>query len=105
MTLVILAAIGGAGYMYATRDRALDSDLLVGIPTENAAVEGNLLTALNQLQTIRLDTEVFDDPVFESLVDISTRLADQPAGRPNPFAPIDSGSASAASASTTAPAR
>jgi hypothetical protein len=104
ITLVILAAVGVAGYMYATRDRALDSDLLVGVPTGTAAVEGNLLTALNQLQTIRLDTEVFDNPVFESLVDIGTRLADQPSGRPNPFAPIDSGSSASTGTSTT-PAR
>jgi hypothetical protein len=109
ITLLILAAVGVAGYMYATRDRSLDSDLLIGIPTDTVTVEGNLLAALNELQVIRLDTSIFDDPVFESLVDIGTRLAEQPSGRPNPFAPIDSSAPSAtpaATASTTpAPAR
>lgn len=104
IALIIFAAIVVAGYMYATRDRVVDSDLLIGIPTDTVAVEGDLLTALGQLQTIRLDTTVFDDPVFESLVDIGTVLAEQPKGRPNPFAPIDS-SASAFSSSTTTSAQ
>ena len=100
IALVIFVAIGVAGYMYSTRDRST-SDLLIGIPTENAAVDGDLLMALNQLQTIRLDTEVFDDPVFESLSDIGTTLVEQPKGRPNPFAPIDSSAAFSSPSSVT----
>lgn len=89
ITFVIIIALCAAGYMYITRDTAPSSDLLVDIPTDTAT-EGSFLSALNQLQVIRLDTTIFDNAVFESLTDISTRLSEQPSGRPNPFAPIDS---------------
>jgi len=99
ITFVIIIAVC-AGYMYITRDTSAGTSLLVDTPI-GVSVDGSLLTALNQLQTIRLDTTIFDNPVFESLNDISTKLAEQLSGRPNPFAPIDSSAVTKTSIETT----
>ena len=54
-----------------------------------SSAEGQeILSVLNSLKAVKMDTEFFDDKVFKSLVDFSVELAPQPAGRFNPFAPI-----------------
>jgi hypothetical protein len=92
IALAILAAIGAAGYFYATRDRIADTDLLTSTPVGagSEALEGDLLTALGQLRQLKLDETIFDNPVFTSFTDYGTELLPQPKGRPNPFAPFDS---------------
>lgn len=90
IAVVIIAAVVFAGYYYATRDTTPDATLLVGAPTASASgVEGDLLSALQQLRHISLDTSIFQNPVFQSFIDYSTTLVPQAAGRPNPFAPLD----------------
>jgi hypothetical protein len=88
---VIIIAVAIAGYMYAGRDQAADSSLLSSEPAgETVAVDGDLLSALHDLQQLKLDASIFSDPVWLSLSDFSQTLSPLPAGRPNPFAPIDS---------------
>lgn len=91
IALLILAAVGAAGYFYTTRDRTSETDLLVGTPAGDVggAVDGDLLSALGQLRRITLDDSVFDDPIFKSFTDYSTTIVPQPSGRSNPFAPIE----------------
>lgn len=104
IAVAIILAVVAAGYFYLTRDTVSDSDLLIGAPVESSGgVEGDLLTALQQLRTITLDSKIFEDPVFRSFVDFSTTLVPQPAGRTNPFAPLDA-SALAISAQVQLPA-
>lgn len=50
-----------------------------------------LLITLAGLNTIRLDGDIFADPVFVSLTDFGVIIAPQPAGRRNPFLPIGVG--------------
>ena len=47
-----------------------------------------ILTTLGQLHTIRLDSAVFNDPVFISLSDFGVTIPPQQTGRRNPFAPV-----------------
>lgn len=51
-------------------------------------VEADLIALLAQLKGITLDTAIFDDPIFKSLVDFGQDLVAEPIGRPNPFAPL-----------------
>lgn len=44
--------------------------------------------ALLKIQQIKLDRDIFDNPVFASLQDRSQEIADEPIGRSNPFAPL-----------------
>ncbi len=89
IAVVILIAVIGAGYFYATRDRAAE-DLLLESSFDNGAVDGDLLSALGKLRTITLDEAIFQNPVFMSLSDFSTTIEPQPSGRQNPFAPLSS---------------
>ncbi len=64
------------------------------VPDEVSAEGGSnqkgreILALLDDLKKIRLDENVFSDPVFQSLKDLSVVLMVEPRGRPNPFAPI-----------------
>ena len=64
-----------------------DSALLTS--TEGTSpLSQEILTALGQLHTIKLDSAVFNYPVFLSLNDFSSPIPEQKAGRGNPFAPL-----------------
>lgn len=69
----------------------------------DAIIGRDLLTMLQQLKSITLDTTFFDDPGFDSLADVSQPIAPQPLGkslgRTNPFG--DFGKISTASSTVT----
>ncbi|MDP3965269.1 MAG: hypothetical protein Q8Q13_00525 [bacterium] len=65
----------------------------------NATLGAELLAALARLNSTKLDTSIFDDPVFNSLEDFGVDIAPQPIGRRNPFAPLSAGSGASASGS------
>ncbi len=61
---------------------------------ENAIALGReIISALDRIKAIQIDTSVFDHPVLNRLVDKTNIITPQPRGRSNPFAPIgvDSG--------------
>jgi hypothetical protein len=55
---------------------------------QNVAVSQDLLIALQNLQTIKLDNSVFSDPVFVSLNDFGVTIPPENVGRSNPFLPL-----------------
>jgi hypothetical protein len=88
---VVLVAIIIAGYLYSTRDRIDDTDLLVGIPiSSEKVIDGDLLSTLRELKRLRLDEAIFSSQSFLSLTDQSRPLPAQTSGRINPFAPLES---------------
>lgn len=50
--------------------------------------EQQLVATLLTLRAVTLSGTIFSDPVFMSLKDFSTTIQSEPAGRPNPFAPL-----------------
>lgn len=46
------------------------------------------LQVLLNLRSLKLDTSLFDDPVFSQLAEFGAPLQPEPRGRTNPFAPI-----------------
>lgn len=100
IALVAIALVVGAGYMYMSRDRAVDDSLLTSsVPGTGSAVEGDLLSALFQLKKLKLDESIFQSPVWMSLSDFGKILTPETPGRTNPFAPFG-----VSSTATTAPA-
>jgi len=73
----------------------------------NATLGRELLTALAKLQSTKLDTSIWDDPVFASLQDFGVEIPAQPVGRRNPFAvfsaSVSAGKASSGSLKSTLP--
>lgn len=84
----ILAAVGFLGYLYLSREAVVEESLLIVEAPDSGAVDGDLLRALQELRTIKLDTTIFENSVFRSFYDFGTQIAPQDKGRPNPFAPV-----------------
>ena len=55
---------------------------------DTGSVSRELVITLSNLNTIRLDASIFDDPVFLSLSDFGVQIPLQNVGRRNPFAPF-----------------
>jgi hypothetical protein len=53
-------------------------------------VGNEIVAALNQIQTLKLSREIFEDPIYKSLVDRSIPIPQEPVGKSNPFSPIGS---------------
>lgn len=85
--VVIIVAFVGFRMFFPSQldDQALSA--------ENAAketfAEGQIiLSLLNQLESVTLDTAIFSNKIFVSLVSFEKPIEDQVAGRSNPFLPI-----------------
>lgn len=99
---ILILVLAGGYFVYTTffssEASAPNPALSVGGGTA-AVLEQELLNELLQLQRIRLDATVFQDPALRVLVDMSQKIEPQKIGRPNPFAPI-SGQAQSQSGSS-----
>lgn len=85
--LVLTLLLGGGVYWYiSSKDAVPEPALSTGASVNTAQVR--FQTLLNQLTPITFDTSIFSDPRFNSLVDITTPVTPEPAGRPDPFAPV-----------------
>jgi hypothetical protein len=101
IAVAILAALGFGGYTYINRGSAVSPDLLVAESAgSSSGLDGDLLKALQQLKTIKLNTKIFQDPVFRSFFDFGTTIQRQETGRPNPFAPVSASSTMNASSTS-----
>jgi hypothetical protein len=66
----------------------------------NSAASQQLLVTLANLHTIRLDSNIFNDPVFLSLTDFGVVISPESVGRRNPFAPFTATSSPTANGNT-----
>lgn len=67
--------------------RLLTSESASPARGESAIVQ-EFISLLHTLNNLRLDTKIFEDPVFKALRDESVELQGQSRGRVNPFAPL-----------------
>jgi hypothetical protein len=88
--LVALVSLGAliflAYYVFFKSDTGitLDSDTQSQAKLEDQ----KFLAKLKELQGLHIDTTIFNDAEFSSLVDHSVQVIDEDAGRPNPFEPV-----------------
>lgn len=87
--LLILAALGY--FFYSFSGERQDGTHITALPLSSldTTLGRELLAALAELKSTKLDTSIFDDPVFESLKDFGVVIAPLPVGRRNPFAPFE----------------
>lgn len=90
-TLVVfgLLAVAALGYFfYSLSDKRQNGTQITALPLSSldTALGRELLAALAELKSTKLDTSIFDDPVFDSLKDFGVVIAPLPVGRRNPFA-------------------
>ncbi len=67
-----------------------DSAIVVDEFSESEARlnDQEFLSKLKELQGLELESPLFNDEEFLSLVDHTVQVTDEEAGRPNPFAPV-----------------
>ena len=83
LALIVIAAIG---YTLMQKDNAEEA---VTVTDDGAlASEANFATLASELDSIRFDTTVLNDPRFIGLSNIHTAITPEPQGRPDPFAPL-----------------
>jgi hypothetical protein len=91
-TIIIIAVVVIAGLVYfyfmggsgSTDDAALQTE-------QNPEVEiaaGRVLSLLNQIRSLQIDTDLFNNAAYRTLRDYSVAIPPQNVGRLNPFAPI-----------------
>ena len=87
--LGILLVVGGL-VVYLNFFAGNSGEALVAASSDSdSPVTKELLVTLSSLNTIKLDTTIFTNPLFESLVNFGVELPDENVGRPNPFLPTN----------------
>lgn len=88
--IILVLILGGSYVAYSmfSEDPTTASLLKSEVATETDQDAAEIIKTINQINTLKLDRSVFDDPIFRTLVDRSEKLDLQPKGRVNPFAPI-----------------
>ncbi|MDE2188767.1 MAG: hypothetical protein KGJ35_03520 [Patescibacteria group bacterium] len=110
IAIVLLVVLVGGWYFYKSGSSSQGSSALVsssagsyGTNQSNGAIGADVLSILQSVSSIRIDSNFFNDPSYQSLVDYSITVPPQSVGRVNPFAPVGSSgivnSASAANSS------
>ena len=86
---MLLAALFGYSLFSAPKET---ESLLVSTNqvTQSQIVGNEIISALNQIQTLNLSSDIFSDPVFRSLIDRSSPIPSEAVGKSNPFSPIGS---------------
>jgi hypothetical protein len=100
---VVVAVLLFVGYRVFLKDNEGEATLSTSTESAVAPIAQNLLGALLTLESLNLDTRLFNDQMFNSLQDFSQPIGEQPIRRNNPFAPL--GIESGGAATTTVGAR
>ena len=92
-SLIFITLIVGGYFVYVTFG---SPSVPEGLLTQSATVDGTaagqeILQILADIQNINLDTSIFQDDKFNSLVDFTQGVTSEPQGRRNPFEQIGFG--------------
>lgn len=88
---IIVIALGTLAYFYFRGNPTDTNPTLQETSTNNADqafVGSNVLTLLNQINSLKIDTSLFNSQVYKSLVDHTVIVRSQNVGRANPFVPL-----------------
>lgn len=85
--IVLVAMI--ALFYFMGGDPVDQSSLLSGEESsETERLGTRVLSLLNQIESLNIDTTLFTSATYQTLVDYSVVIPPQGVGRPNPFAPL-----------------
>lgn len=86
ITVIIVLSIT-VYYLFFAGSAPASNSLLQAQP-EGELVGAQVLSLLNQIQSLRIDSTFFQSPAYQSLVDYTVPIPAENVGRANPFAPI-----------------
>jgi hypothetical protein len=84
--IVLVCAVGG--YWYFSGQSDTDAPLTAVAPSGDNPAQSQFQALVSQLQPISFSTDIFTDPRFNALVDLTTPITPESVGRIDPFAPI-----------------
>jgi len=85
----VIIALGLIAYSFLKPDPTAETLLETTQRQDSAQVLGDEITsAISQINSLKLDRTVLDDPIVKKLIDHSKPILPEPVGRKNPFAPI-----------------
>lgn len=98
---VVVVALLFAGYNFFLKGDSSDELLKVSAVSSDDALGTEIIKAINQISTLKLDRSIFDDPIFSTLVDRSEPISPEKSGRDNPFAVIGASNSNSTSTNST----
>lgn len=103
IAIVIVSVLIGGYFYFSGGTPSSDTGLLeINQTSEATVVAARVLSLLNQIKSLNIDTSIFSDPAYQTLRDYSVVIPPQNVGRANPFAPL---SGSSRSTIPTSPSR
>jgi flagellar basal body-associated protein FliL len=88
ISAIVIIALVGIFYFMGGTPVPTDDSLLSSDSGANNQVGTRVLSLLNQIESLRIDTSLFTGAAYQTLVDYSVDIPPQDVGRPNPFAPL-----------------
>lgn len=95
--LIVSILIIGGYFVYSAKFSNGDEDSLITTKTINneyaeadsaGDIGSEILDLLLKMNYIKLNSEIFDNPIFKKLEDNSQEIKQEPIGREDPFRPI-----------------
>ncbi len=104
--LITIVAIVAIGYFYIEGNPLASSSSSLEAQPASDDVSGRVLSLLQQIKSLHINTKLFKDQGYQTLRDYSVVIPTQDVGRSNPFAPLPgvstAGTASAGNAASGA---
>lgn len=88
-TIVIMVLFFAYNFFFGGKQEG--DELISGTINQRTAADvvgAEIIQALNQIESLKLDRTIFEDPVYRSLIDRSEPIPSEPVGKTNPFDPI-----------------
>lgn len=91
LVIVLVVAILSTGIIWYMYFGSTPSEPVTRVSEKEENEETrNLVSMLASLQSLRIDTAFFDDPIYKSLIDFSPTIEiPDNLGRANPFLPLE----------------
>jgi ABC-type cobalt transport system substrate-binding protein len=86
--VIVLLAVIVYFYFKGGEQPAGSDNLVQAVDPEFSQRSEKLLALLAQVQGIKIDSQFFKSPMYQSFVDHSVQIPEQEVGRDDPFAPI-----------------
>ena len=88
LVVLVIAVILWLGYSVFIKDDEASGVQSAGVSSQASLEAQEFLTKLQQLSAIKIEGSLFSDTRFNALIDFRQELVPEPAGRNNPFAPV-----------------
>lgn len=88
-SVIALAVAAGLYWYFFTGSSAEEKPLSSSSAVQENSAQVQFRALVTKLQQLSFDTSIFADPRFNALVDLTTPIAPESAGRPDPFAALE----------------